>query len=465
MKYLGHLAILALLVAGAGAAPAPDSLVAPAETDTLAELEIGIFPPEGVRIPYSYQIAWGDGETLDWTEPLQVSYEAYRRHRYTSLGEFEIRVRLRDSLKQVSDWGKPLTVRVTEPRLKWVFPTFDPVVAAPALDENGNVYIGDDTGWLYSLDSTGILRWGFETDDALFSGAVVQGNRVYVGSLDSNFYCLDRDKGKQAWKVRLADEAYTPPAVDEKGNAYVGTDGGLVIAVSPKGKVSWRFDTGDEIIGSPTIGPDGSIFVASDSLYCLDSRGKQRWAFGHAEDEFFLASPVLDAAGNCYIGSSEGRVYAVGPDGGLLWNVALPDGDEIMAELAVGPDGVFWFGTDAGYLYRLDPASGEIRQAYECLDAISATAAVSDRGTVYFLSDDGYLYALGADGRLVWRHELAVGGKDTFYTSSPLLGPDGTVYVGSWDGGLYAFRGDGPPARSFWPQFRRDARNTGRLNR
>jgi outer membrane protein assembly factor BamB len=102
---------------------------------------------------------------------------------------------------------------------------------------------------------------------------------------------------------------------------------------------------------------------------------------------------------------------------------------------------------------------------YEADDIIAGTPAVSDKGTVYFLADDGTLYALRADGRLLWRHEIAGDEKGTYYTSSPVIGPDGTVYVGSWDGGLYAFRGDGPPARSFWPQYRRDARNTGRLGR
>ncbi|MFO7675979.1 MAG: PQQ-binding-like beta-propeller repeat protein [bacterium] len=471
--------VVLLLPTGASAAdptPAPDSLVAVAEADTALDLELKIFPPDGVRMPYRYQVDWGDGDTLGWTDPLRFSYEVMRAHRYTTWGDFAIRVRLSDSLGMVSEWSRPLGVRVGPSPLRWVFETFDPVVATPVVDENGNIYVGDDSGWFYSLDSTGILRWGFEAGAAFFASAALDGRRVYVGSLDSNLYCLDRDNGNVLWQLGVADEVYVPPAIDARGNLIVGTDRGRVLAVTPdrvviwpRRRILWQFDTGQEITGAPSIAADGSVLVTADSLYCLTPRGRRNWAYG-GEDGYFFPGPVPGPDGTAYVGDSEGRFHAVGPDGTRLWRLAVGDEDEIRTEVVAGPDGALWLGTDGYYLCRLDPPGpagpppgAGFRVMYEADDIISSTPAVSDKGTVYFLADDGVLYALRADGRLLWRQEVAAGDKDTYYTSSPVIGPDGTVYVGSWDGGVYAFRGDGPPALSFWPQYRRDARNSGRL--
>ena len=99
---------------------------------------------------------------------------------------------------------------------------------------------------------------------------------------------------------------------------------------------------------------------------------------------------------------------------------------------------------------------------YEANDIVVAAAAASDKGTIFSLPDDGMLVAKAPNGRLLWTREVASGEKEVYYTSSPTIGPDGTVYVGSWDGGLYAFRGDGPAAKTSWPQYRHDAQHTGR---
>jgi outer membrane protein assembly factor BamB len=444
--------------------PAPDSLVATVHADTLADLELILFPPAGIVKPYSYQVVWGDGDTLDWTVPLPFNYDVSRHHRYQTHDTFDIRVRVRDSSLAVSDWSDPLPVIITDPPLKWVFPTFDPVVASATLDEHGYTYIGDDSGWLYSIDSAGTLRWGFETNEAIFGAVTLNGNRIYFGSLDSNLYCVDRETGELVWKLAVADELYTPPALDNSGNVYVGTDAGFLVVVSPEGEELWRFDTGDEITGSPSIGPDGNVYITSDSLYCLGPDGQRRWAFGTASESYFFASPVPGPDDNVYVGDVDGYLYAIGPDGSMTWRAKVPDEDEIRSEAVFDADGGIWVGTDGYYLCHKAPGD-TFTVAYEADDIVTGTAAVSDRGTVYFLPDDGYVYARRADGRILWKYEIAADEKDTYYTSSPVIGPDGTVYIGSWDGGLFALRGDGPPAQSPWPQYRHDARHTGRSTR
>jgi len=465
--------------------PPPDSVDCFLESDTIQEVELAVFPPDGVPPPLSYQVSWGDGTTEEWTRPVDIDIEVYLYHRYRQPGRYEVTARARDGLSRVSGWTAPLPVVITEPRLKWLFPTFDPVVGSPALDPDGNVYFGDEGGWVYSLDPAGQLRWTFQAGEAVMASVAVvpdargsrgcnplswfrrprpRGSLVYAACLDSFLYCLDGD-GRLRWKLLLGDEVYSAPAVGADGTVYVGTDKGLLLAVAPDGRLRWEFDCGAEIASSPSIGTNGLIYLTSDSVYCLDAGRRVRWTFGTSEpDDYFFAGAAPAPDGTVYAATVAGTVYAIGPDGRLRWQAPVPDRDEIRTEPVFDAAGNLYVGTDGDYLCVMPPG-GTFRVVYEALDIVTSTVAVSSAGTAYFLPDDGTLYACGADHRMLWRQDVATEDKDIYYSSSPTIGPDGTVYVGSWDGGLYAFTGDGPPAASFWPQYRGDARHTGRTAR
>jgi len=452
--------LLALLLPGISA---PDSIVVPERHDPESELEIVIFPPAEARPPLSYRIDWGDGETLDWSMPLRSRTDVSRFHRYSGEGSYDIRVMARDSANAPSDWSPARTVRIGPPLLKWIFPTAEPVVAPPALDTHGNIYIGDESGTVYSVSPEGALRWTFPTGGPVYAAAAIADNRVWVASLDSSLYCLDT-LGRLLWSFVVGDEVYSGPALGPDNTAYVATDSGLLVAIDVRGRLRWRVALGAEVSSSPTVGHDGRVYVSADSVYCYSPRGRRVWAFG-APDEtgYFFAAPVPDLQGNVYVGSADdGHLYAIGPKGRLRWRAPVLDGDEIHSEVVFGPGDTLYFGTDGDYLCR-KPPGGTVGILYEAADILVAPPALSAAGILYFLPDDGMLYALRSGGRLVWSQEVATGDKDIYYTSAPTIGPDGTVYVGSWDGGLYAFQGDAPPARTIWPQFRHDAQRTGRL--
>jgi len=441
---------------------APDSLVVPMWADTSVEVEAIIFPPAGAVLPLFYQVAWGDGDTLDWTEPLRSLVDISRYHTYKAPGEYAVAVRARDSLGRTSAWGRPHGVWVMpEPILKGVFQTEDPIVASPTLDLHGNIYVGDEGGSFYSINPlNGKLRWIFKAKDAIYGAAAIERDRVYFGSLDSNLYCLDTTD-KQLWSVHLGDEIYGTPALGADGTIYVGTDKGTLAAVAPSGKRKWSFKTGDDIAGSPTVGINGLIYIAADSVYCVDAQGRRSWAFGAPEGDYFFASPVVDEDDIVYVGNNDGYLYCLGPDGRQQWRAPVPEGDEIRPEVIIGTDSALYIGTDGDYLCRMTP-DGTPAVFYEAIDILVGTAASSDKGTIYFLPDDGILVAKAANGRLLWTREVASESKDVYYSSSPTIGPNGVVYVGSWDGGLYVFRTDGPAASTPWPQYRHDPQHTGR---
>lgn len=438
----------------------PDSFVYSLRTDTTTELEFTIFPPRGAQLPLFYKIDWGDGETLDWTEPLRHSIDITRYHRYSSTGRYGIRVMVKDSAGDISCWSQACSVEVIPALVKWFAPTLGAVIAAPAIDEMGNVYIGDDSGKFYSFSINGELRWTFSARGPIYSGATIHGGLIYLPALDSHLYCIDTG-GKLRWSINLENELWTPAAVNQDGSIYIVNDNGTFFALTPQGKVRWRINVGEEATSSPTIGPDGLLYIAADSVYCFSLKGKRRWAFGAGEETYFFPAPVPDAQGGIRIGCSDGYIYALRPDGKVRWRIPVPDEDEIRTEIVYSPDGTMFLGTDGYYLCSKTDTGGT-KIVYETNDVVCATPAVSDNGTVYILPDDGTFYAFTAFGRLLFKLDIASSDKDLYYTSSPAIGQDSTVYIGSWDGGIYAFYGDAPPARSLWPQFRQNAQHTGR---
>ena len=420
------LSLAALL--GVSPLSAPDSLVVPMWADTSVEIEAAIFPPAGAVLPLFYQVAWGDGDTLDWTEPLRSLVDIYRYHAYRAPGIYGVSINPRTGAE------------------RWAFKAKDAIYGAAVVGSRPVKRPG-------GCNPLALLWPRTETATDL----------IYVVSLDSNLYCLDTT-GKQLWSVYLGDEIYGTPALGADGTIYVGTDKGTLAAIAPNGEKKWSFKTGDEIAGSPTVGLNGLVYIASDSVYCVDALGRRRWAFGAPEGDYFFASPVVDESDVVYIGNTDGYLYCLGPDGRQQWRAPAPEGDEIRPETVVGPDGALYFGTDGDYLCRMTPDETPT-VFYEAIDIVVATAATSDKGTVYTLPDDGILVAKAANGRLLWTREVASGDKQVYYSSSPTIGPDGVVYVGSWDGGLYAFRTDGPAAKTPWPQYRHDAQHTGRASK
>lgn len=449
---------ISLLFGQVSIAP-PDSFFYPLRTDTTQELEFTVFPPDAGTPPFSYRIDWGDGETIDWTEPVSSRTEITRYHRYLSTRKFAIRVMVRDSRGNISEWSRPCSVEVTPALIRWFAPTLGAVFAAPALDALGNVYIGDDTGNFYAFTPDGTLRWTFQTRGAIHSGATVHRDRIYLPCLDSTLYCLDTT-GKLHWSLNLKDELWTPVTVGRDGALYIVSDAGNLTSITPQGKIRWTVRLGENATSAPTLGRDGMLYVATDSVYCFTPKGRRRWAFGVGEDNYFFPAPVPDPEGNLLLGCSDGSIYCLRPDGKLRWRLPVPDEDEIRTEIVSGPDGTIFWGTD-GYYLCAKSETGRTRIVYEANDVVCSTPAVDRSGAVYILPDDGTFYCFNAAGHLLFKVDIAYGEKEIYYTSSPAIGPDGTVYIGSWDGGVYAFYGNAPPAGSIWPQFRQNSAHTG----
>lgn len=117
----------------------------------------------------------------------------------------------------------------------------------------------------------------------------------------------------------------------------------------------------------------------------------------------------------------------------IKWSRATRPSEEGVNSSAAVVRGVVYVGSDDGRLYALGAKAGVVRWSRQTGGPVRSSPAVAG-GTVFVGSDSGFLYAFGtATGAVRWRRNL--GGAVT----APPLVTGGQVIVGSRGGDVYAF--------------------------
>jgi len=337
----------------------------------------------------------------------------------------------------------------------------DQIEGGPVIGEDGTLYFGDMGSHgrdLYAVNPDGTEKWRYETDMWIWSApAIAEDGTVYVTSFDDYLHALNPD-GSLKWKFDAEDSIASSPAIAEDGTVYLGTmgDGCNIFAINPDGTEKWRYGTGYYITSDPAIGDDGTIYIGSgdDYFYAMNSNGTLKWRF---ETGGVIKGPASIADdGTVYVGSADDYLYALYPNGTMKWSYNIDYGTE--SNPSIGSDGTIYVG--GKYLYAINP-DGTEKWTFDFGSTHShmSCPAISADGTIYIgtvfspgsSNDGGEIIAVNPDGTEKWRNWIATSSVQ----SSPCIGEDGTVYIGSSSyveghaysyGYLYAFNELDPDA-------------------
>ena len=414
---------------------------------------------------------------------------------------------------------------------KWNYTTAKAIDSSPAVDSDGAIYVGSQDNKLYAINPDGSLRWSYTTGREIQSSpAIGSDGTIYVGSGDRKLYAIGANQSPHQpsnilpadgatvislvptlkssafsdpdsrdthaasqWQITTTSGDYSSPVFDsspvtpiliqftvpsESLSYYITyywrvrhqdnhgawsdyssetsfTTTALPLADTPWPKlghdirntgqspykgpqtafVKWSYQTGATVRSSPAIGSDGTVYVGSHDgkLYALNPDGTLKWSYQTGND-IYHSSPTIGSDGTIYVGSTDYKLYALNPDGTLKWSYQT--GDRIVnSSPAIGLDGTVYVGSAESKLYAISP-DGTLKWSYQA-GAIDSPAIGLD-GTVYVGSTDRKLYALNPDGTLKWSYTTR-----NYISSSPAISSDGTVYVGSNDWNLYALNPDG----------------------
>lgn len=205
--------------------------------------------------------------------------------------------------------NKVYAIDVVEGDLLW---TYTPTTAgafysSPCVVSDKFLYIGNDNGNLYSVNTTdGLQNWEFLTGGQVRSSPIAIGGNVLVGSNDRYFYSIDSTTGLERWKVQTSDRIVSSPAVDNQYVYFGCYDFNLYCVDIIDGTVHWKKLTFGLIQSSPLV-YGGTVYVGSfdKNLYALDTAdGGTKWVYnvnGQME-----CSPILDTVGGAAVPSISG---------------------------------------------------------------------------------------------------------------------------------------------------------------
>jgi len=170
----------------------------------------------------------------------------------------------------------------------------------------------------------------------------------------------------------------------------------------------WRFKTGGPVKSSAAIGA-GRVFVGSDDgkVYALDlEEGQKVWEY--ATEGAVEASPLL-VRGTVFVGSSDSHLYALDADTGKLkWKHET--GDKILGAanwVPAAKGGGVWIlvGSYDSNLYCIDSETGRKVWTYKTDSFINGAPAVA-KGKAVFGGCDAVIHVVSvADGSEVARIE------------------------------------------------------------
>jgi outer membrane protein assembly factor BamB len=343
----------------------------------------------------------------------------------------------------------------------WSYATYAGVDSAAAVADDGTIYFGSWRGSLIALRPDGSRKWSFATDNEIRSApAIGSDGTIYFGSRDRKCYAVGAD-GRKRWELTTRGWVDTSPALARDGSAYFGSWDQEFYAVNAAGTLRWHFSTGGPITSSAAIGADGTIYFGSHDkkFYALAPDGTRKWAFGTGGA--ILSSPAVNKDGTLYFTSAEGCFYALTPEGKLKWRLAT--GGVTESSPVIGPDGTLYVGV-GGSLWGIT-ADGKKKWgggAGDSPNTVDATPVVLAEGAICSISRDGLLSYVSPDGVYHPKYYLA-----GFGYGSAAVGPSGALYVADGTaapgGGFSALRAGAALAKTPWPRFHGNSRNTGNV--
>jgi large repetitive protein len=301
-------------------------------------------------------------------------------------------------------------------------------------DKAGTAYIYSGGGSLYAFHPDGTLKWNYEPGgSSTCTSAVGHDGTVYFGNSDS--VAAVHDDGSVKWKFTGDQYFYDGPALDAADNIFIGggSHGAYLYSINQIGKQNWSaYVTGEITCSSPALATDGTVYISGVPGIFAAYNPPAEWCTWVIDiDWTYESSPAVGEDNTVYIGANSDTydLLAINPDSSQKW--VFHPGGYIDSSPALGADDTIYFNCKDGLMYAINP-NGTL--LWTAVAGGQSSPAIGADGVVYAGGLDNCLHAISPDGNELWQSQPA-GGE----FSDPAIADDGTLVVGCADGWIRAY--------------------------
>jgi hypothetical protein len=218
-----------------------------------------------------------------------------------------------------SEWHDPygsMHTTVTgpiNPELLWVYETQDKIKGGVAVNREGILYFGDNSGILYAVDSDGRTIWETTLPHPIVgSPALGAASSIYVSDEQATLYAIT-PKGELLWSYspEIQRTPTNGPVIGNDGTIYSGF-GSNLMAVNPKGELIWHLPLPyDQYQNPPRLSVDGQWIFHDKVVVDSASGSLNEWP---TMDDMDIALTGLD-----------GKHYARAGNLVMVWESLLDD--------------------------------------------------------------------------------------------------------------------------------------------
>jgi len=175
---------------------------------------------------------------------------------------------------------------------------------------------------LFSCNSKQATQpWKYATNGKIYAHPIIDGDMIYIGSMDSTFYALDKESGELIWKF-LTNATIQSTASAHKTAVYIKSGNSAYAIDKINGEVIWGFvDTSMQQTGKIDLWDfhSGSPAIHETRIYFGFQNGRLLGfdlESGNIEDEVLYGDTVAIKSGlkihhgTLYFGGWNGKVYA-----------------------------------------------------------------------------------------------------------------------------------------------------------
>jgi outer membrane protein assembly factor BamB len=239
-----------------------------------------------------------------------------------------------------------------------------------------------------------------------YAAPAVTDGLLVAGGYDNVLYGINRDTLSVSWNFHLASDRYIASPVILDGTIFAATGGNELFALdlatldelgvmdkpddarrsAEQAAVEWTFEADQGIWATPLV-TTSTIYLTSldHHVYALETEtGRELWTI--ELDGAMAGTPVLSPdQKTLFVGNFDYDLYALdAANGDIRWRIGAENwvwGRPVLA------DEKLFFGDLAGYLYAVNPGTGELLWSEKVAEAI--------RGAPVYDPESGRLYVAG----------------------------------------------------------------------